>query len=387
MADSKAEAARLAANAVEALPDGALAKQLAQGRPLRVKLGIDPTTSDIHLGHTVVLSKLRDFQDAGHVVVLIIGDFTARVGDPSGRSVQRPVLSDEQIAANVRTYEEQAFKVLDRDRTEMRFNSEWLDMPGRDLLALLSHTTLARLVERDDFQRRLAANEPISALELTYPLLQGYDSVAVEADVELGGTDQKFNLLFGRDVQEAYGVAPQSVMTMPLLVGTDGQQKMSKSFDNYVGVADAPEEMFGRLMSIPDALMPDYFGLLLGDQAPPGDPNRAKRELARRIVARYRDEAAAEAAEERFDRIHVRHEAPDEIDEVSVAANGPVHLPALLAEEFGVSRSEARRLIEQGGVQVGGEVVSADQLDLPLDGLDGAVVQVGKRRYKRLRIR
>jgi tyrosyl-tRNA synthetase len=388
MADPRAEAARLAANAVEALPDGALAEQLAKGRPLRVKLGIDPTTSDIHLGHTVVLSKLRDFQDAGHLVVLIIGDFTARVGDPSGRSAQRPVLSDEQIAANVRTYEDQAFKVLDRDRTEVRFNSEWLDMPGRDLLALLSRTTLARLVERDDFQRRLAANEPISALELTYPLLQGYDSVAVEADVELGGTDQKFNLLFGRDIQEAYGVAPQSILTMPLLVGTDGQKKMSKSFDNYVGVTDAPGEMFGKLMNIDDKLMPDYYRLLLSADPPAGASARdAKRELARRIVARYHDEAAAEAAEEGFERIHVRHELPDEIEEVTVAANGPVHLPALLAQEFGVSRSEARRLIEQGGVQVGGEVVGADQLDLPVDGLDGAVVQVGKRRYKRLRIR
>jgi tyrosyl-tRNA synthetase len=387
MANPAEEAARLAENAVDVLPEGALAKQLELGRPLRVKLGIDPTTSDIHLGHTVVLSKLRQFQEAGHTVVLIIGDFTARVGDPSGRSAQRPVLSDEQIAANVRTYEEQAFKVLDRDRTEVRFNSEWLDMPGRDLLALLSRTTLARLVERDDFQRRLAANEPISALELTYPLLQGYDSVAVDADVELGGTDQKFNLLFGRDVQEAYGKPPQSILTLPLLVGTDGHQKMSKSFENYVGVTDSPEEMFGRLMSIPDELMPDYFRLLLGDDVPATEPHQAKRELARGIVARYHDEAAGQAAEERFDRIHVRHELPDEIEEVTVVADGLVHLPALLADEFGLSRSEARRLIEQGGVQVGGEVVGGDQLDLPVDGLDGAVVQVGKRRYKRLRIR
>jgi tyrosyl-tRNA synthetase len=386
MPDQRAEAERLAANAVDVLPEGALVKQLELGRPLRVKLGIDPTTPDIHLGHTVVLSKLREFQDAGHVVVLIIGDFTARVGDPSGRSAQRPVLSDEQIAAHADTYQEQAFKVLDRNRTEVRFNGEWLEMGSGELLGLLSHTTVARLLERDIFDRRIKADEPISALELIYPLLQGYDSVAVDADVELGGTDQKFNLLFGRDIQSAYGKPPQSMITMPLLVGTDGSQKMSKSMDNYVGVADPPEEMFGRLMSIPDDLMPDYFRLLLSSEVPDTAPNEAKRELARRIVERYHDEAAAGAAEEHFDRLHKRHELPEEIEEATIAANGPVHLPALLAEKFDLSRSEARRLIEQGGVRIDGEVVDGDQLDLPLDGLDGAVVQVGKRRHKRLRV-
>jgi tyrosyl-tRNA synthetase len=376
----------LAANAVDVLPEGALAEQVELGRPLRVKLGIDPTSPDIHLGHMVVLSKLREFQDAGHVVVLIIGDFTVRVGDPSGRSAQRPVLTDEEVEANVRTYEEQAFMVLDRERTEVRFNSEWLEMGSEDFLGLLSRTTVARLLERDDFERRMEAEEPISVLELIYPLLQGYDSVAIDADVELGGTDQKFNLLFARDVQAAYGKAPQSILTMPLLVGTDGSQKMSKSLDNYVGITDPPQEMFGRLMSIPDRLMPEYFRLLLASEVPEREPNLAKRELARRIVGRYHDRVAAEAAERHFDRLHVQREPPEEIEEATVAANGTLHLPALLAEQFGLSRSEARRLIEQGGVRIDGRVVAADQLDLPVDGLDGAVLQVGKRRHRRLRI-
>src|SRR3977135_699980 len=268
--------AELTRNAVDVLPAGRLEEQLAGDRPLRVKLGIDPTTADIHLGHTVVLEKLREFQEAGHTVVLIVGDFTARVGDPSGRSAQRPMPSPEEIEANAATYQEQAFKVLDRERTEVRFNSEWLRMAPEDLLGLLAQTTVARLIERDDFQKRLAAGAPIAALELLYPLLQGYDSVAVEADVELGGTDQKFNLLFGRDVQTAYGQKPQSILTMPILVGTDGIQKMSKSLGNYVGVTDAPEEMFGRLMSIPDEAMAEYYRLLLGAEAPGGPPNESR---------------------------------------------------------------------------------------------------------------
>ena len=260
------------------LPAGRLDQQLAEGRPLRVKLGIDPTTADIHLGHTVVLEKLNEFQRAGHTVVLIIGDFTARVGDPSGRSATRPVPSAEQIEANAATYQEQAFKLLDRERTEVRRNSEWLRMEPEALLGLLAQTTVARLLERDDFQKRMAAGQPIAALELLYPLLQGYDSVAVEADVELGGTDQKFNLLFGRDIQTAYGQAQQSILTMPILVGTDGVQKMSKSLGNYVGVTDPPEEMFGKLMSIPDAAMDEYFRLLLGSEPPAtaAEPGQAR---------------------------------------------------------------------------------------------------------------
>jgi len=380
----------LTRNAVDVLPEGMLAEQLAAGRPLRVKFGIDPTTADIHLGHTVVLNKLRELQDAGHRIVLIIGDFTARVGDPSGRSVQRPLPSAEEIEANVATYEEQAFKVLDRERIEIRFNSEWLRMQPEELLGLLAQTTVARLLERDDFQKRMAAGQPVSALELLYPLLQGYDSVAVEADVELGGTDQTFNLLFGRDMQSAYGQKPQSILTMPILVGTDGKQKMSKSLDNYVGVTEAPEEMFGKLMRIPDEAMAEYFRLLLSDEVPAGPPNEAKRELGRRIVIRFHDEEAAAAAEAHFDRLFVRHEAPEEIEEVDLSSflaedGASVHLPLLMAGAFAISSSEARRLLGQGGVKLDGEPIPADTLDLEPAALEGRVLQVGKRRFRRLR--
>jgi tyrosyl-tRNA synthetase len=380
----------LTRNAIEALPDGMLAEQLSTGRPLRVKLGIDPTTADIHLGHTVVLEKLREFQEAGHTVVLIIGDFTARVGDPSGRSAQRPLPSPEEIDANVATYKEQAFKLLDHERTEVRFNSEWLRMEPEALLGLLAQTTVARLLERDDFQKRMAESKPIAALELLYPLLQGYDSVAVEADVELGGTDQKFNLLFGRDVQGAYGQKPQSIMTLPILVGTDGVQKMSKSLGNYVGVTDAPEEMFGKLMSIPDEAMAEYYRLLLGSEQPASPPNEAKRELGRRIVDRFHGEGSGAGAEEHFNRIHVKHEIPDDIPEIDPAqyradGDGPVHLPGLIRGAFGLSSSEGRRLIQQGAVKLDGEPLAAEPLDLALDSLAGRVLQVGKRRFCRLR--
>jgi tyrosyl-tRNA synthetase len=381
--------ADLTRNAVDVLPEGMLAEQLAGGRPLRVKLGIDPTTADIHLGHTVVLEKLREFQRAGHTVVLIVGDFTARVGDPSGRSAQRPVPSAEEIEANAATYQEQAFKVLDRERTEVRFNSEWLRMGPEELLGLLAHTTVARLLERDDFQKRMAAGQPVSALELLYPLLQGYDSVAVEADVELGGTDQKFNLLFGRDVQAAYGHKPQSILTMPILVGIDGVRKMSKSLGNYVGVTEAPEEIFGKVMRIPDEAMPEYFRLLLGDDPPEDPPNEAKRRLARRIVARFHGDAAAGAAEEHFDRLFVRHEAPDQIEDVDLGAylgadGATVHLPQLMAGAFQISSSEARRLLAQGGVKLDGEPLGPT-LDMAPADLDGRVLQVGKRRFRRMR--
>ncbi len=380
----------LTRNAVDVLPEGLLAAQLAEGRPLRVKLGIDPTTADIHLGHTVVLNKLREFQDAGHRVILIIGDFTARVGDPSGRSAQRPVPGAEEIEANVATYREQAFKLLDRDRTEVRFNSEWLRMAPGELLGLLAHTTVARLLERDDFRRRMAAGKPVSALELLYPLLQGYDSVAVEADVELGGTDQKFNLLFGRDMQAAYGQRPQSIMTLPILVGIDGVQKMSKSLGNYVGVTDPPPEMFGKLMRVPDETMPEYFRLLLGSEVPAGPPNEAKRELGRRIVARFHGAGAAGAAEAHFDRLFVRHEAPEEVEDVSLDAflgedGGSVHLPRLMAGAFEISSSEARRLLKQGGVKLDGEPLAGDRLDVDPAELDGRVLQLGKRRFRRIR--
>jgi tyrosyl-tRNA synthetase len=382
--------ADLTRNAVDVLPDGRLAEQLAGERPLRVKLGIDPTTADIHLGHTVVLEKLREFQQAGHTVVLIIGDFTARVGDPSGRSSTRPLPSTEEIEANAATYQEQAFKLLDRERTEVRFNSEWLKMAPEKLLGLLAQTTVARLLERDDFQKRLGAGQPIAALELLYPLLQGYDSVAVEADLELGGTDQKFNLLFGRDIQAAYGQRPQSILTMPILVGTDGVKKMSKSLGNYVGVTDAPEEMFGKLMSIPDEAMAEYYRLLLGGERPEGPPNEAKRELARRIVDRFHGDGAGAGAEEHFNRVFVSRSAPEEMPDVDLEpflndGSGDVHLPRLIAGAFGLSSSEGRRLIQQGGVKLDGEPVANGALDLAASGLDGKVLQVGKRRFCRLR--
>jgi tyrosyl-tRNA synthetase len=380
----------LTRNAVDVLPEGRLAEQLAAGRPLRVKFGIDPTTADIHLGHAVPLEKLREFQEAGHTIVLIIGDFTARVGDPSGRSAQRPLPSGEEIAANAATYQEQAFKILDRERTEVRFNSEWLRMEPEALLGLLAQTTVARLLERDDFQKRMRANAPIAALELLYPLLQGYDSVAVEADLELGGTDQKFNLLFGRDMQSAFGQKQQSILTMPILVGTDGVKKMSKSLGNYVGVTDAPEEMFGRLMRIPDEAMSDYYRLLLGEDVPDGSPNEAKRTLGRRIVERFHDAEAGLAAEEHFNRLFVDHQAPEEIEEVDLAPylgdnGGHIHLPLLMAGAFEISSSEARRLLKQGGVKLDGEAVSPDNLDIDPAQLDGRVLQVGKRRFRRLR--
>jgi tyrosyl-tRNA synthetase len=377
----------------EALPEGQLQEQLASGKPLRVKFGIDPTAPDIHLGHVVILTKLAQFQEAGHTVVLIIGDFTARVGDPSGRDTQRPILTSEEIDANAKTFQEQAFRVLDRDRTEVRFNGEWLDMPAEQLFGLLGTVTVARLLERDDFSRRMKADQPISALELLYPVLQGYDSVAVRSDVELGGTDQKFNLLFARDIQRAHGVPEQSIVTMPILPGIDGKQRMSKSLGNYVAVTDPPEEMFGKLMRIPDSALGIYYELLLAEEAPGKDPLAAKRELARRIVERFHDAQAAEAAEARFDTVHVAHEVPDDVPELSLreaegvpgeGEDGHVHLPALIAGAFGMSSSEARRLIAQGGVKLDGESLAPDRLDVPVAELGGRVLQVGKRRFARL---
>ena len=381
----------LTRGAEEALPEGALEKQLAKGEPLRVKLGIDPTAPDIHLGHVVVLTKLAQFQQQGHKVVLIIGDYTARVGDPSGRDTQRPILTPEEIDANAKTFQDQAFMVLDREATEVRFNSEWLDMPARELFQLMAKVTVARLLEREDFTKRMKADQPISSLELLYPILQGYDSVAVRSDVELGGTDQKFNLLFARDIQRAYDVPEQSIMTLPILPGIDGVRRMSKSLGNYVGVTDPPEEMFGKLMRVPDEAMGTYYELLLGDPAPDSDPMQAKRALARRIIERFHDAAAAEAAEARFDKVHVEHGVPDDIPELSLdeadgiqGNGGDVHLPALIAGVFDLSSSEARRLIAQGGVKLDGEGVPPDRLDMPAGELGGRVLQVGKRRFVRL---
>ncbi len=387
MEEVASQAARLTRNAVESLPASALEARLGEGRPLRVKLGLDPTASDLHLGHTVVLQKLREFQDAGHTVVLIVGDYTARVGDPSGRSATRPVLSGEEIDAHARTYVEQAGRVLRTDeRLELRHNSEWLDMPAEDLFRLARVPTVAQLLERDDFAKRWAAQEPISLLELLYPVLQGYDSVAIRADVELGGTDQTFNLLMGRAIQQAYGVPPQSILTMPLLPGTDGVQKMSKSVGNQIGITEPPGEMYGKTLSVPDSVLPEWYSLLLG-RPPSGDesPRDAKRALARALVERYHGPAAAEEAEAAFDRVFVSRELPEEVEEAVVRpSNGVVHLPELIADVFGGSRSEARRAIAGGGVKLDGEPV--DALDLPAERLDGRVLQVGKRRFRRLRV-
>jgi tyrosyl-tRNA synthetase len=387
-ADAAAQAAWLARNAVDCLPEGGLERKLALGRPLRVKLGIDPTAPDIHLGFTVVLQKLREFQDLGHTVVLIIGDYTARVGDPSGRSVTRPMIDEAEIDANAITFQEQALKVLDPERLEVRFNSEWLDMSMSDLFALLRTTTVAQLLERDDFAKRFAAREPISVLELLYPLLQGLDSVKVKADVELGGTDQKFNLLLGRDIQRAYGQPEQVIMTMPLLTGTDGDRKMSKSLGNYVGVAEAPEEMYGKTMSIPDSSLETWYALLLGVEAPaePG-PRDAKRALARALVDRFHGPGTGAAAEAAFDQVHVHHGVPDDVPEVEWQRNGSqIHLPALLAQAFGISTSEARRNLAGGGVKLDGEPVVDGALDVDAADVDGKVLQLGKRRFARVRV-
>jgi tyrosyl-tRNA synthetase len=382
------DAAWLTRNTVDCLPEGALAARLAGGRPLRVKLGIDPTAPDIHLGFTVVLQKLREFQDLGHTVVLIVGDYTARVGDPSGRSATRPMLDPAAIDANAQTFTRQALKVLTPERLEVRYNGEWLDMPIEKLFGLVRHATVAQLLERDDFANRYAAHEPISVLELLYPLLQAYDSVAVRADVELGGTDQKFNLLLGRDIQRAYGQPEQVALTMPLLTGLDGERKMSKSFGNYIGVTDPPDEMYGKTLSIPDASLESWYELLLGSEPPEGrSPRDAKRALARALVARFHGESAADAAEEQFDRLFVRHEAPEEMPVVEwPAAEELVHLPALLSSAFGVSTSEARRNLAQGGVRVDGERLANGSLDASAAELDGKVLQLGKRRFARVRV-
>jgi tyrosyl-tRNA synthetase len=393
--DPASDAAFLARNAVECLPAGGLEAKLAaaarEGRPLRVKLGLDPTAPDIHLGHTVVLQKLREFQDRGHRVVLIVGDYTARVGDPSGRSSTRPVLSGDEIDANAETYREQAFRVLrdDPDLLEVRFNGEWLNMGAEELFALARLATVAQILEREDFGRRFAAREPISVLELLYPLLQGYDSVAIDADVELGGTDQTFNLLLGRDVQRAYGKPEQVVLTMPILAGTDGVEKMSKSLGNHIGVAEPPEEMYGKTLSLPDEALGSWYELLLGSGPPAGlGPRDAKRALARALVARFHSDEAAAAAEEHFDRVFVRHEAPSDVPEVEVTArDGVVHVPALLADAFGVSRSDGRRQLGQGGVRVDGEPLGAEEVDVAPDRVGGKVLQLGKRRFARVRVK
>jgi tyrosyl-tRNA synthetase len=366
------------------LPEGGLEQKLALGRPLRVKLGIDVTSPDIHVGRAIPLQRMRTFQDEGHTGVLIVGDYTTRIGDPSGRSTERPVLSDEEIDRSAKTYLEQAMVILDPDRTAVRFNGEWLgQLTYADVVRLARTMTVARVLERDDFANRYAAGEPISISELLYPLMQGYDSVAVEADVELGGTDQLYNLLAGREVMQAYGLEPQVILTNPLLVSWDGQ-KMSSSVGNNIPLTMAPEEQFGRTMRISDEQLAQWYELVMEQVPPKGDPLEAKLELARFIVTRSHGEEAARAAEEHFTRVVREGQAPEDVPEVSLPNGDPVHLPALLLELGIPSTSEARRLISQGGVRVNGEAIT--EVDVPRATLEGALVQAGKRRFARLTV-
>jgi tyrosyl-tRNA synthetase len=372
-------------NTVDVIPREELDRRLASGETLRVKLGIDPTAPDIHLGFAVVLKELRAFQDLGHTAVLVIGDYTARVGDPSGRSKTRPILSPEQIEENTRTYLEQAYVILDRDRTEVRHNSEWLaPLTMKDLIRLTRATTLARILERDDFSKRYEANGQITLTELLYPLMQAYDSVAIEADVELGGTDQLYNLLMGRQVMEYYGKRPQCVVTTPLLVGTDGRIKMSKSVGNYISVTDLPGEMFGKVMSIPDHLMGDYYSLLLDRLVPEGEPVEQKRELARSLVRKFHGEGAVADAVKHFDAV-VRREAPEDAPVVWLPDEEEIWIVDLIRlAGFAGTNGEARRFVKGDAVRVGGRVVRDEKLSLLIGELDGQVLQVGKRRYARL---
>ena len=374
-------------NAVDVIPRDELERRLSSGRTLRAKLGIDPTAPDIHLGFVVVLKKLRAFQDLGHTAVLVIGDYTARVGDPSGRSKTRPILSAEQIDQNTRTYLEQAYLVLDETKTEVRRNSEWLaPLTMADIIRLTRATTVARILERDDFSKRFAARDAITFTELLYPLMQAYDSVAIDADVELGGTDQLYNLLMGRHVMEYYGKTPQCVLTTPLLVGTDGEVKMSKSIGNYIGVTDPPNDVFGKAMSIPDHAMADYFALVLDRPMPDGRPVEQKRDLARSLVRTFHGEEAVADAERIFDAV-AKREVPDDAPEVELGAGESVWIVDLISRAgFAKTNGEARRFVRGGAVRLGGAVVEDEHSTVPASDLDGKVLQVGKRRYARLKI-
>lgn len=388
--------------AAQIVPENALMDKLKRGKPLNIKLGVDPTAPDIHLGHAVPLRKLRQFQDLGHQVTLIIGDGTALIGDPSGRNSTRPQLTREQIKENAQTYVDQAFKVLDPEKTTLRYNSEWiLSLGMEDLLKIASNFTVARILERDDFHNRYTSELPISLHEFLYPIMQAYDSVVIKADVELGGTDQLFNLLAGRELMEKMGMEPQVCLTLPLLEGTDGVKKMSKSYGNYIGLTDAPNDMFGKVMSIPDELMVKYYRLAStvpvdqidaiekGLAADEIHPNRCKRDLAQNIVAAYYDEEAAKEAEAAFDRQFKQHEVPEDIPEFAADLTpneeGTVYLAKLIADS-GLTKStgDARRMIDQGGVKINGEAVAAKAYNVAPESLSGAVIQVGKRKFVRL---
>ena len=374
--------AELTRNAVDVLPAGELERKLAKGRPLRVKLGIDVTSPDIHVGRGIPLQRMRAFQDEGHKAVLIIGDYTTRIGDPSGRSSERPILSEDEIDENAQRYLEQAKTIVldDSDHLEVRYNGEWLSrLSFADVVRLTRILTVARLLERDDFANRYAAGEPISVSELLYPLMQAYDSVAVEADVELGGTDQLYNLLAGREVMEAYGLEPQVVLTTPLLVSWDGQ-KMSSSLGNNIPLTAPPEDQFGRAMRIPDELLPEWYRLVMEREPPAGDPMEAKLELARFITRRSHGEEGAKRGEDHFTRVVREGRAPDDADIPEVGVDGgDVYLPELLQAQFGQSNSHWRRVIEQGGVKIDGQPVH--DLELPAERLRGALLQAGKRQF------
>lgn len=374
-----------------------LAHSLETGVPLRAKLGADPTAPDIHLGHSVVLKKLREIQDLGHEVVFLVGDFTALIGDPSGRSKTRPSLSPDEVEANAETYREQAFKILDREKTIIDHNSRWAGpMTFRDVIELSGKYTLARMLERDDFRSRLNNNRPISIHELLYPLLQAYDSVALEADIELGGTDQKFNLMVARDIMREYGLKPEVAVIMPILVGTDGVQKMSKSLGNYIGVGEPPEEIFGKVMSVNDEVMLDYYRILrvlseseiaeIEAKIKSGEinPKDAKKALARRIVETYYDTGTAVAAETTFEKVHRDGGVPDEIPDLLPSSN-PINVISLIREAgFASSNTEGRRLIKQGAVYVDGERVTDIERVIVVKG--GEILKVGKRRFARLNV-
>ena len=370
-----------------------LEKSAKTGRPLRVKLGADPTAPDIHLGHTVVIRKLKAFQELGHTVIFLIGDFTGLIGDPTGKTVTRPPLSAEEIAANAETYKAQIFKLLDPEKTVIEFNSKWLSALGSaGFIKLASHTTVKQILERDDFTKRLHDEKPIALHELLYPLVQGYDSVALEADVELGGTDQKFNLLVGRNLQREYGQEPQVIITTPLLEGLDGVQKMSKSLGNYIGINDAPPEMFGKIMSVSDALMWRYYELLTDVstaeiermKAGGENPREFKVNLARLVIKDFHSQAAAAEAADEFNRRFVIGEVPNEIEEMTVAAE-IWKLPRLLVEtNLAASMAEAKRLIEQGGVKIEGEKISNVTAEIEIDHDKKVLIQVGKRRFLRV---
>jgi tyrosyl-tRNA synthetase len=374
--------AELTRNAVHVLPEGGLEEKLKLERPLRVKLGIDVTAPDVTLGNGIPLQRMHAFQDEGHTGVLIVGDYTTRIGDPSGRKTERPMIDPEVIDENAQRYFEHASTIIDPERTELRFNSEWLGkLDFAEVLRLTRTTTVARMLERDDFANRFSAAEPISVSELLYPLMQAYDSVAVQADVELGGTDQLYNLLMGRDVMEAYGLEPQIALTVEYLDSWDGTG-MSASRGNYVGLKEAPEEQFGKTMRIPDSLLPQWYRLVMERDDVPSDPFEGKLELARFVVRRAWGEEAVARAEEHFTRVVREGQAPDEVPETPLPEGDPLHLPALLVDRLGLgSTSEARRLIAQGGVRLDGKVVT--ELDVPRGKLAGALVQAGKRRFVR----